>query len=70
MPHLTTYSFCFNNLLNNNNDNYQSIYPQLNSIFITRSKKYNCLSISGSTTNVFNARADILQRQPSEVRTQ
>lgn len=69
MPHHTTYSFCFDNLNNTTllRDCLKSLYPQLNSIFLTHSNKYSCLTISGSATNILNARADVLKLQPIEV---
>lgn len=72
MPHLTTYSFCFDNLNNTSLlcDRLKSLYPQLTSIFLTHSNQYSCLTISGSATHILNARADVLKLQPIEVTKQ
>jgi hypothetical protein len=73
MPHLTTYSFCFDNINHDNTpptilrDRLKSLYPHLTSIFLTHSRKYSCLTISGTATDILNARADVLKLQPIEV---
>ncbi|GAA5794865.1 hypothetical protein HPULCUR_000213 [Helicostylum pulchrum] len=69
MPHLTTYSFCFNNLNNTTilRDRLKALYPQLTSIYLTHSNKYSCLTLSGTATNILNARADVLKLLPTEV---
>lgn len=74
MPHLTTYSFCFDNSNHTNNipttklrDQLKTLYPQLDSVSQSHSNKYSCLTICGANIDVMNARADILTLQPIEV---
>lgn len=73
MPHITTWSFCFENNYDIQAtsilcDRLKSLYPHLNSIFTTHNKKYNCLTISGTATNILSAKCDVLKLQPIQVK--
>jgi hypothetical protein len=70
MPHLTTYSFCFDNNSYSNvlRDRLKSLHPHLHSVFLTHTNKYSCITITGTTSDVFAAKSDLIRLQPIEVR--
>jgi hypothetical protein len=71
MPHLTTYSFCFDNHSSTYSsvlrDRLKSLHPHLHSVFLTHTKQYSCITITGTTSNVFSAKSDLIKLQPIEV---
>ncbi|KAI8364073.1 hypothetical protein BD560DRAFT_175117 [Blakeslea trispora] len=73
MPHLTTYSFSFDNskqvsfLSSVLCDRLKTHFPQLQSVFLSQSSKFTCITISGTTNDVTSAKQDLLKLQPIEV---
>lgn len=48
-------------------DRIKSTHPQLNNVFLNRSRKYNCITITGKVNHVLAAKADLKKIQPIEV---
>ncbi|OBZ83916.1 hypothetical protein A0J61_08034 [Choanephora cucurbitarum] len=73
MPHLTTYSFSLDNskqasfLSSVLCDQLKAHFPQLQSVFLSQSAKFTCITISGTTNDVNSAKQDLLKLQPVEV---